>query len=316
MISRTCAAGRLPVTSDVVPDAISAMTRYLTASLLFLVACGSVVRPVPGDEPPPGDDDELPPDDDEPPPAGRCNPTGAFQAPTGRDFATVSTGGATGTFSLTTNELLAVVTGGNGLLTARRDSLAEDFDAVDDSLFAEQNNGNFNEGPSLTGDGLHVYYLSEGFVFHATRVDNDSPFTNTAQVFVDGVSLLPAGFQVAADGGTLYWVDPQDAMLRSAFFVDDVTFESTTVASTSTIARPVIDATELVLYHAAGGEILVSTRATADEPFGDGVPLTDLNSDAFEAPLAISSDNCVLYFQSDRPGHDGLGDVWKSTRSQ
>ena len=283
--------------------------RHLVASIPLLVACGSVVAPPrPGGEPPP-------PPGGQPPSTARCNPNTAFGTPTGRDFATSSTGGATPALSLSGDELEAVIANSGQLLSARRPALTIDFDAVDPAPFADFNVDAFNEAASLTGDALHLYFLSpDGFVFHATRSDRDAAWRFGGQVFVDGAPLLPGRFAIASDGQTLYWVDANDGQLRSALGTDDVTFDGTVIASTEPVSTVVLDASETVLYHATGGDILVSTRASVDEAFGPGSPLAELNTGAFEAPLAVSLDDCVLYFQSDRPGHLGLGDVWKASR--
>lgn len=281
---------------------------YFTGALVaFSAACGSVTSSPPGTPPPGGPDGGSPNNN------GRCDTSADFATPTGRDFATSSTGGATPSFALAGDELEAVLAQGGQLLGARRITLANDFDAVA-PLFAPVSRT--DDAVSLTGDALHLYFRGDAVLFHSSRTSRDEPFGAPARVAIDGSALAVTEFAIASDGQTLYFVatgDP-DGLLRAAAAIDADQFTTVSPVTSGAIERPVISADELVLYHGSGGDILISTRSTPDEMFGDPTPVAGVTSSAFEAPLAVSPDDCVLYFQSDRGGHIGLGDVWRATR--
>ena len=62
-----------------------------------------------------------------------------------------------------------------------------------------------------------------------------------------------------------------------------------------------------------GGDIYVSTQA-ADGAWGDGVPVTELNSAASEQRPSISHDGRTIYFFSNRTGSSS-DDIWVATRA-
>jgi hypothetical protein len=80
--------------------------------------------------------------------------------------------------------------------------------------------------------------------------------------------------------------------------------------------RPVLASDGLTLYFASGrpggigndfqdGDIYVATRASLSTPFSNVTNVATLNSSGREFPVAISADNCTLYFASNE--YTGLG---------
>jgi Tol biopolymer transport system component len=86
---------------------------------------------------------------------------------------------------------------------------------------------------------------------------------------------------------------------------------------------PSISADGLTLYFTSerpgglgGGDLWVTRRASTSEAFGPPENLgAGVNSSANEYAPSLSSDGLTLYFDSDRPGGPGKGDVWVATRS-
>jgi len=61
-------------------------------------------------------------------------------------------------------------------------------------------------------------------------------------------------------------------------------------------------------------DIWVATRPRRDEPFGEPVPVAELNTEFGETNPSISPDGLTLYFSSDRPGGAGSWDIYVATR--
>lgn len=64
-----------------------------------------------------------------------------------------------------------------------------------------------------------------------------------------------------------------------------------------------------------GGNVWFASRATRDLPFAPAVPVSEVNTGAFETSSAVSADGLTLWIGSDRPGGRGDLDVWRSTRT-
>jgi Tol biopolymer transport system component len=141
------------------------------------------------------------------------------------------------------------------------------------------NTPNFDGGPSISADGLQLYFVSDrditngGDIWMASR-------TSAAQPFGKPVKL------------------------------------GTTVNSSADEGAPSISADGLELFfdRAPDGHIFVATRSTTTEPFGPPA-LVDLGNDGCcDGFPDISSDGLDLYFCSSRPGGYGGDDVWRATR--
>ena len=64
-----------------------------------------------------------------------------------------------------------------------------------------------------------------------------------------------------------------------------------------------------------GYDIWVTTRATLSDPWGEPVNLgPTVNSSTVDSGADMSADGLTLYFQSNRPGWYGSGDIWVATR--
>jgi Tol biopolymer transport system component len=64
-----------------------------------------------------------------------------------------------------------------------------------------------------------------------------------------------------------------------------------------------------------GGDIWTASRSNPSEPFATPVNLGSVvNGPGDEGAPSISSDGLSLYFDSDRPGGQGMSDIWVTTR--
>ena len=85
--------------------------------------------------------------------------------------------------------------------------------------------------------------------------------------------------------------------------------------------NPTLSPDGLALYFASnrpgglgGNDLWVSRRASADGPWGAPVNLAALNTPGVDTAPAFSVDGHSLFFVSDRPGGNGLNDIWVSRR--
>jgi len=156
------------------------------------------------------------------------------------------------------------------------------------NLGPEINSLGFEGGPSVSADGLTLFYISErdggsggGDVWMATRPTPSAPFAAPvnlgAQVNGSGDEGAPS---IAHDSLSLYFdSDP---------------------------ARP---------GGLGSGDIWLTSRVTPAEPFGVpvnvGAPVNSKDADGFPD---ISADGLSLYFVSDRTGGSGGADIWAATR--
>lgn len=158
---------------------------------------------------------------------------------------------------------------------------ATETDAFDNpSLVAGANGESYDHLPWLSSDELTLVYTSrrddgvgKSDIWMASRASKAEPFTNH--------TLLP-GINTDAR---------EDAV---AFSPDGLTVFFTTDRETD-----------------GDLDIWQATRSSLEQPFDNAVALTDLNSDADDTNLALTSDGRHLYFSSGRSGEQRL---WVASR--
>jgi Tol biopolymer transport system component len=138
--------------------------------------------------------------------------------------------------------------------------------------------------PSLSADRLTLYFSSERpgswgplDIWTATRASATSSFSapvNLAEVNSSAVDYFPT---ISPDSRTLF-------------------FSSDRVSGTGEY------------------DIWVATRASAGAAFSAPTEVTELNTTAGEAGIAISFDGLTIFVQSMRMGGLGLWDIWVATR--
>jgi hypothetical protein len=174
--------------------------------------------------------------------------------------------------------------------------------------------------PSITGDGLAVYFERRSGaatgIFVGVRIDLASPFSSGSAVTIDGVALTQASAPtISGDGQTLYWLDGATQLLMSATNTGGVAgFGPAIAASTVAVASPVLSDDRLTLLYGQAGQILTTTRFSTTDAFVPGVAIPEVNSTEADAPLYLTSDGCVLFLKSRRPGGAGGVDIWIAER--
>ncbi len=140
-----------------------------------------------------------------------------------------------------------------------------------------------------------------------------------ARFTADGLSMFFESNQPGGVGGCDIWVSTRET-------VDDPWGEPVSLGSpVNTEGNELannISPDGLSLYFNSirpggygGLDILVSTRSTTNDPWGEPVNLgPNINSSGWEDGNRISADGLTLYFTSDRPGGYGQIDIWVTTR--
>jgi hypothetical protein len=166
--------------------------------------------------------------------------------------------------------------GATDIWMARRDDLADPWEPP--VAVAELNSGSSDEHPEVTGDGRTIYFASNrpgGFgnrdIYVSKRADRDSPWEAPAQV-------------------------PE-------------------LSSGSRDQGPSQNATGLVLVlqndSVGSGDLFASARESTSDPWGELVPIGELNTSSIENGPMLRAGDLILYFDSRRAGN---GDLFAATR--
>jgi hypothetical protein len=191
-----------------------------------------------------------------------------------------------------------------------------------------------DESPSVTGDGLKLYFASDrsavaSYVYVASRADTAHPFTNATSVTIaqeNGALSLRTPF-IRADEGVLYYAaDPSSsnvALFRAAnsgkFFAEAAPLAE--LDSPSAETNPAVTPDDKIIYFSSqrsdGGakgdfDVWFATRASASGPFGAPANVAELNTARAELVDFVTPDGCTLYFHSDR--NAGVLEPYVATR--
>ncbi|MFV2068718.1 MAG: DNRLRE domain-containing protein, partial [Pirellulales bacterium] len=227
--------------------------------------------------------------------------------------------------------------GGEDLYVSTRSSVAEPF-GEGINLGPGVNSDANETGPSVSSDGLTLYFGSNrsgglgGFdIYTATRSAITDEFAgatglgtnvntdrseNNPEISADGLTLL---FNSSRPGG----FGSQDIYAAARADTAEA-FESAVVLgpevnSSESDARPALSADGLTLYFNSsrpggfgGHDLYVASRPGTDEAFGRSANLGGIiNTASHERGPAITADGVFLFFESDRPGGMGGGDLYQ-----
>jgi OOP family OmpA-OmpF porin len=160
------------------------------------------------------------------------------------------------------------------------------------NLGASVNSSNYDAGPSISSDGLSLFFYS----------------------------LRSGGFGGSGWERLDLWVSTRETTTGDWETPTDL---GSTVNSSTMDGTPCISSDGLSLFFdswRSGGsgqsDIWMTTRATIYDPWGTPVNLgTMVNSSASDIGPCISADGLELYFGSDRTGGSGDWDIWITRRA-
>jgi hypothetical protein len=222
------------------------------------------------------------------------------------------------------------------LYSATRATTATGFGAA--SLLAVLNSSVNDENPSLTSDGLTLFFTSNrgagGLAYDlyiATRTTPAADFGVPATVAgVNVATALDGAPYINGNGTVLYFTSDRGG-------TRDI-FRTTRTASTAAFGPPalvgelssptaldegpVVTDDELTMYFgsdrpggAGGLDIWVAHRTTTNDGFGAPTPDASLSSASSDFPLWISADGCRFLLSSNRPSLNGNGyDLYMASR--
>lgn len=206
------------------------------------------------------------------------------------------------------------------------------------NLGSTVNSSAYDGGPSISTDGLSLYFVSNrpnpsgapdlwvstresinqewGAPLNLGQSVNSSAWEAYASISADGLSLYFISDRQGGSGGHDIWVTIRAA--TSELWEVPVNLGST-VNSSGQESWPNISNDGLSLYFnsdRSGGygnhDLYVTTRATTSDPWGEPVNLgSTVNTSYSESCLSISADGSTIYFQTDRPGGMGGLDLWQ-----
>ena len=200
--------------------------------------------------------------------------------------------------------------------------------------------------PFISADGLSLYFTSnrpggEGLwdLWVTTRETKDDEWGTPMNLGPPVNSWdYEHGTSISADGLSLFFMSnrpggcggPQDLWVATRDTVDAPWSEPVnlgpTVNSSAKEVAPSISADGLTLYFSdfvnprPGGygsdDLWLTTRETIHDPWGEPVNLgPTVNSSSVDGRPLISADGLSLYFDSDRPGGYGQGDLYVTRRA-
>jgi Tol biopolymer transport system component len=199
----------------------------------------------------------------------------------------------------------------------------------------------FDGGPSISADGLSLFFTSErpggsggGDLWVTKRGRMTEPF-RTPENLGAGVNSLANEFapSISADGLSVFFDSDRPGGLGSS----DV-WEATRAATSESFKKPRnlgagvnssdsdglpnISADGLMLYFCSrrpGGsgdmDLWVASRTMKSKEFAGAENLgPDINSPHYDGEPSVSADGLFLFFSSDRPDGRGRRDIWVAAR--
>jgi Tol biopolymer transport system component len=145
---------------------------------------------------------------------------------------------------------------------------------------------------------------------------NSNQYDTSPTISPDGLTIWFVSYRTGGPGGGDFYVAKR-ANRSAAWAAPQLVTELNTPGYEDALA---IDPTGHIGYfHStrAGGmnsQIFRTTRASATDPWSAPAAVTELASTYDDANVWISPDDCIIYFDSTRPGGLGQYDIFRATR--
>ncbi len=170
--------------------------------------------------------------------------------------------------------------------------------------------------PSLTADGLNLYFTSDRpgtlgsrDIWRATRAATSTNFGTITALTTLNSALNENDAFVVPDNSAVYFSSSRSGVSRVYRAArQGATFDAPieVFSDATTVNRVVVSPDELTMLYSNANELRLSTRASTAVAWLPGVVLTAIDSVASDYPSWISLDLCRLYYGSNRTGEYDL----------
>ena len=204
------------------------------------------------------------------------------------------------------------------LFSANRSSASAAFGNIT-QLAAVNQTGAFDSDPSVTADGLTLYFSSTrgggpdviDNLMTATRSSTTAPFgapTFVSSIDVNGLSTTQPF--VTADGSLVFYSAFGTGAAGNDIFAG--TSKVTELSGANNDDYPTLTPDKLTIFFSSdrtGGQgsrdIWMATRTSATAAFGTPTVVTELNSAKIDDAAFVSADACTIWLSSDRATGNG-----------
>jgi hypothetical protein len=201
------------------------------------------------------------------------------------------------------------------LYVATRSSVTSSFGTPTRVLSAPAGSqSSYALNPSVSADGLTVFFQGSPGIFFATRGTAASAFGPRTALGLGSQGSSEAPYLVGG-GGVLYYDTSNDGVLHRVTLTSrtspgtDTTFPELHDPAVGKTARyPVVRADELAVFWQASKsngvlgswDVYMATRAHATDSFSSPQPLAQVNTNADDYAAWLSPDGCRLYTETVR----------------
>lgn len=246
----------------------------------------------------------------------RCDPKKAFGDPQPISWSINDGGVNENGFSMTSDELIAVVQRDYDLYLTSRMTTAEPFPAPTVAKIVTVTTGASEVSPVLSGDGKNLYFVRDGVIMLAQRKDLAESFDAPIEVKIDdagsqgtaalAVNRLASQIVFVLEDDLTYVADRSGG--NPATFIAKRTFGDL-------LEYPLLSADEKTFYLVAAGDagsrvMRYVTRANPQDNFGIQVDMP-ANLRDYE-PLHVTDDHCIMYVRARTDA--GTYDIWEARK--
>lgn len=251
--------------------------------------------------------------------AARCDKTKPFGDPRPTTGPFNTTDKSELAFTMTSDELIAIVQQEGDLRYTKRASRNDPFEALTPDNLLLVNTGEYEASPSLSPDGKNLYFVRGGALYVAHRADVIDSFGTPELVNVDGANESNVETPRINHAGTrLHWASNDN---DETYIADRAGGGYATFVSKRPLAAylytPTFSGDELTIYFGAnadGGLVMrYATRPTTSAPFG---PQIDMPANLLVGydPLHVTDDDCIMYVRTTKGSDTGKFDIWEARR--
>jgi Tol biopolymer transport system component len=165
---------------------------------------------------------------------------------------------------------------------------------------------------SVTADGLTMYFTSNRTgtlggrdIYRATRAATTTNFGSITQLTALSSASAENDAYVLPDHSAIYFSSNRSGtsrLYRAAIMGTTFGPSDEVLSDTTALNRVVVSADELTMLYTTGGDLRLSTRATANVSWLPGANVTALDTADTDLPSWISADKCRLYFATNTSG--------------